>query len=116
MNYAVSKYFIGKLVVKIVTIVKNVLIGKKTEKNCFNCEISKSCQDCLSKVTRIAEASVEINELKRQPENEFGFMLPYYEAEGNVIIEKPVQKPMKRYSKCETERNPDNYIKNKTIR
>ena len=28
----------------------------KPEMNCFNCEISKSCQDCLSKITRIAES------------------------------------------------------------
>ena len=54
--------------------------------NCFNCEISKSCQDCLSKITRIAEYSVEINKLKREPENEFGHMLPYYETENNIVI------------------------------
>ena len=83
--------------------------------NCFNCEVSKSCQDCLSKVTRTAEYSVEINKLKRQPENEFGHMLPYYETENNIVIYKPVQKPIKRCSKCETELNTEKYIKNKTI-
>ena len=39
----------------------------KPEMNCFNCEISKSCQDCLNNVTRISEYSVEINKLKRKP-------------------------------------------------
>ena len=48
----------------------------KPEMNCFNCEISKSCQGCLSKITPFTEYSVENNKLKRQPENEFGHMLP----------------------------------------
>ena len=42
----------------------------KPEMNCFNCEISKSCHDCLSKIPRMAKYSVEINKLKRKPENE----------------------------------------------
>ena len=87
----------------------------KPEMNCFNCEISKSCQDRLSKITRITEYSVDINKLKRLPENEFGHMLPYYETEDNIVIDKPVQKPIKRCSKCETEINFKNYVKNKTI-
>ena len=87
----------------------------KPEMNCFNCEISKSCQDCLSKITRIAEYSVEINKLERKPENEFGQLLPYYKIENNIVIDKPVQKPIKRCSKCETEINTENCIKNKTI-
>ena len=87
----------------------------KPEMNCFNCEISKSCQDWLSKITRIAEYSVEINKLKRKPEIEFGHMLPYYETENNIVIDKPVQKPIKSCSKCKTELNIESYIKNKTI-
>ena len=83
--------------------------------NCFNCEISKSCQDCWSKITRIAEYSVEINKLKRQPENEFGHMLPYYETEINIVIDKRVQKQIERCSKGKTEINTENYIKHKTI-
>ena len=85
------------------------------EMNCFNCEVSKSCQDCLSKITRIAEYLVEINKLKRQPENEFGHMLRYCETVNNLVIDKPVQKPLKRCTKCKTEINTENYIKNKTI-
>ena len=83
----------------------------KPEMNCFNCEISKSCQNCLSKISRITEYSVEINKLKRLAENEFGHMLPYYRIENNIVIEKP----NKKCSKCETEINTKNYIKNKTI-
>ena len=43
----------------------------KPEINCFKWEISKSCEVCLSKSTRFAEYSVDINKLKRKPENEF---------------------------------------------
>ena len=39
----------------------------KTEKNCFNCEICKSCQTSLNKITLISEYSVEVNKVKRQP-------------------------------------------------
>ena len=42
-------------------------------------------------------------------------MLPSYKTEDNVIIEKPVRKEIKKCSICENEKNPDNYIKNKTI-
>ena len=87
----------------------------KPEMNCFISEISKSCQDCSSKITRLEEYSVEINKLKRQPENEFGHMLPYYETENNIVIDKPVQKPIKKCSKCETEINTENYIKNNIV-
>ena len=62
---------------------------------CFSCEVSKSCPDCLSRITRIAENSVEINKVKRQPENEFGYALLYYKTEAKVLIGEPVQKPIK---------------------
>ena len=38
-------------------------------------------------------------------------MLPYYKVENNIVIDKPI----KRCSKCKTEINTENYIKNKTI-
>ena len=85
------------------------------EMNCFNCEVSKSCQDCLSKITRIAEYLVEINKLKQQQENDLGHMLRYYETEDNLVIDKPVQKPIKICTKCETEINTEKYFKNKSI-
>ena len=85
--------------------------------NCFKCEISKSCEGCLSRITRIVENSVEINKLKRKPENEFGYMLPYYveEKEDIVEIENVIQEDVKKCSKCEVEINPHNYITNKSI-
>ena len=88
---------------------------ENSEMNCFKCEKAKSCKDCLNKITRTAEYSVEVNKLKRKPENELGYMLPYYQTEDNVVKENPVRKPIKKCSKCENEINPDNYIKNKTI-
>ena len=48
----------------------------KPEMNCLQCEIIKSCKDCLNRIPRITEYSVEINKLKREPENEYGHMLP----------------------------------------
>ena len=69
--------------------------------NCFVCEMSKSCQDCLSKITRTAQFSVESNKLKQQHENDFGYMLPYYIMENNIVIEKPVQKEIEKCSKGE---------------
>ena len=87
----------------------------KPEMNCFQCELTKSCKDCLNKITRIAEYSVEINKLKRKPENELGYMLPYYQTEDDIVKEKPVKNTIKKCSKCENVINPDNYIKHKTI-
>ena len=57
---------------------------------------------------------MEINKLRRKPENEFGHMLPYYELEENIQEEKTVQ--LESCCKCDTDINPDNYNKNKTIR
>ena len=83
--------------------------------NCLQCELTKSCKDCLNRITRRAKYSVEINKLKRKPENELGYMLPYYQTEDDVVKEKPVKNTIKKCSKCEKGINPDNYIKNKTI-
>ena len=70
----------------------------------------------MSKITRITEYSVEINKLKRQPEIEFGHMLPYYETENDIARDKPIQKPIKRCSKSEREKKTQQIIlKNKTI-
>ena len=81
---------------------------ENSEMNCFKCEKAKSCKDCLNKITRTAEYSVEVNKLKRKPENELGYMLPYYQTEDNVVKENPVRKPIKKCSKCGNEINPDN--------
>ena len=73
----------------------------KEEMNCFVFEMIRSCQDCLSKITRTAQFSVESNKLKQQHENDFGYMLPYYIMENNIVIEKPVQKEIEKCSKGE---------------
>ena len=57
----------------------------KPETNCLQCELTKSCKDCLNRITRIAKHCVEINKLKRKPENELGYMLPYYQTEDDVV-------------------------------
>ena len=46
--------------------------------NFFECEIVKACRSCLKRITQIKYFSTENNELKRLPENEFGYMLPHY--------------------------------------
>ena len=38
--------------------------------NCFKCEKTKSCKDCLNKITRTAEYSEEVTKLKRKPKND----------------------------------------------
>ena len=75
--------------------------------NCIQCEISKSCKECLKRISRVTDYSVDINKLKRKPENEQGYMLPYYKVEHEISNEN--------CSKCDIDIIPDNYIKNKTI-
>ena len=67
----------------------------------------------MSKITRIAEYSVKINNLKRKPETDFSHMLPYFELEEEIQEEKTVQ--YKSCSKGETKINPDDYFKKQTI-
>ena len=84
--------------------------------NCLQCEIAKSCKDGFNRITRITEYSVEINKLKRKPENEFGHMLPYYKIEDEIIEEtNVVHKNIKKCTKCGVEINNDNCIKNRNI-
>ena len=42
-------------------------------------------------------------------------MLPYYQIENDVVVERPIKKVAKKCTKCEMEINPENYIKKKTI-
>ena len=42
-------------------------------------------------------------------------MLTFYKIENKIVLEKPVQKEITKCSSGETEINPDNYIKNKTV-
>ena len=58
--------------------------------NCFECEITKSRNDCFKKITPFKTYPTEINKLKRRSPNENGYMLPHQEEEAveNVFIEE----------------------------
>ena len=44
--------------------------------NCTDCKIDSLCDRCDNVVNQRKEFSANLNELKRQPRNEFGHMLP----------------------------------------
>ena len=83
--------------------------------NCFDCEISKSCDKCLERITQIKVYSREINKLKRLPPDENGCMLPHYVGENTLKVEEDKDQTQVSYGKCKTcfvELNHDSYIKN----
>ena len=56
---------------------QGVVIAHKM-KNCDECKKDVLCVDCDNLVNQRKEFSANINELKREPLNEFGHMLPRY--------------------------------------
>ena len=85
--------------------------------NCFDCEISRSCDKCFKRITQIKLYSPEINKLKRQPPDENGYLLPHYVGE-NIVEKDQIEQTQLSYGKCNkcfVELNHDNYIKNKRI-
>ena len=46
--------------------------------HCFDCEVEKSYDKRLIRITQIESYSTEINKLKKQIPNENGYMLPHY--------------------------------------
>ena len=76
---------------------------KQPKMICLQCELSKSCKECLKRIFRVTESSVDINKLKRKPENEQGYMLPYCNVENEIVHET-----FKKCSKSEIEITPDN--------
>ena len=48
---------------------------------CFECEVVKSGNNCLAKITQNKCYSTEINRMKRLHENEFGYMLLHYKRD-----------------------------------
>ena len=87
-----------------------------TKLKCFDCEISRSCDKCLKRITQIKVYSTEINKLKRQPPDEIGYLLPHYAGEKIVEEEKDqTQVSYGKCNKCFTEMNHDNYIKKKNL-
>ena len=47
-------------------------------KNCSECKTDFPCEGCDKMVKQKKEFSANLNEMKRQPPNEFGSMLPKY--------------------------------------
>ena len=47
---------------------------------CIECNDKKACNKCNYQINENKEFKANLNELKRQPANEFGKMLPYYET------------------------------------
>ena len=45
---------------------------------CNECNDNKMCIKCNNQINENKEFEANLNELKRQPPNEFGYMLPYY--------------------------------------
>ena len=45
---------------------------------CNECNVKKVCNKCNNQINENKEFEANLNELKRHPPNEFGYMLPYY--------------------------------------
>ena len=54
-----------------------VIIPKKM-RFCNRCNDKKMCEICNNNINENKEFESTLNELKRQPPNDFGYMLPYY--------------------------------------
>ena len=57
--------------------VRGVVIPHKM-RNCNKCTKDTLCDDCDKLVNQNKEFSANLNEVKRQPPNDFGHMLPKY--------------------------------------
>ena len=88
------------------------------ELNCFDYEISRSCDKCLKRITQFKLYFTEVNKLKRQPPDEYGYMLPHYIGENFVEEEDKHQTQVSfgKCNKCFVEMNHDDYKKNLKIR
>ena len=53
-----------------------IIIPKKL-RYCTNCKENKICNECDRRINQIKEFSPNFNELKRQPPNNKGYMLPW---------------------------------------
>ena len=47
-------------------------------KNCNKCSKDQICDDCVKLINQNKEISANLNELKREKPNEFGYILPKY--------------------------------------
>ena len=94
----------------------NRMFRYKPEMNCIQCEIVKSCESCLTRITRISEYSTKINLLKRQSSDLEYNMLPYnMEDQDNTVTQSKNNLNVKKCSKCKIEINSVNHVKNRTV-
>ena len=80
----------NKLIAKVPLSWKNsfsmgVVIPQKM-KNCGECIKKVLCENCVKLVKQKKEFSANLNELKREPPNDFGHMLPKFVTIWLVII------------------------------
>ena len=56
----------------------SVVVIPHKMRNCNQCTKDVLCDDCDKLVNQNKESSANLNEIKRQPPNDFGHMLPKY--------------------------------------
>ena len=54
------------------------VIIPKNMRFCNECSIEKTCNKCNNIVNENKALEAKLNEIKRHPPNNFGYMLPYY--------------------------------------
>ena len=67
-----------------------ILYQKQKEIKCFQYEMVKTRELCLERITENKVCSTDNNILKRQKENEFGFMLPFYVSNEEVVYPREI--------------------------
>ena len=72
-------------VLNVIKIKWTINVKVNTKKKSFECEIVRSCKNCVKKITQIKYYSTKSNKLRRLPENEFGYMLPHYKKGSDQI-------------------------------
>ena len=54
-------------------------------KNCTYCKKDNPCDECDNLVNQKEELSANLNELKQDPPNEFGHIIPKYIIINNIL-------------------------------
>ena len=57
----------------------NGVLKPKKSRFCNECNIEKTCDKCNKNINESKEVEAKLNDLKRHPPNNLGYMLPYYE-------------------------------------
>ena len=66
----------------------NGVLRPKRMRFCNECNHKKMCDKCSYNINQNKEFQANLNELKRHPPNEFGYMLPYYEIYFSTFCTK----------------------------